>query len=175
MSQAASASIGAEEQIVALIPALRAFAYRFVRSNSDVDDLVQEAVYRALGHLDHFRPGSSMKSWLFTIIRNTYCTGYRRRVRENCGLLDDAASYDLPMSATQDWAMRAIDVDAALAHLSAGERKALLLVAAGTSYEDAALSCNCKIGTIKSRVSRARLHLAELLGESDLCHAISMS
>ncbi len=175
MSHAASASLRNEEQIVALIPALRAFAHRFVGSNNDVDDLVQEAVSRALGHLDHFRPGTSMKSWLFAIIRNTYCTGYRRQVRESCGRLDDAASYDLPMSATQDWAMRAIDVDTALAQLSAGERKALLLVAAGASYEDAALSCHCKIGTIKSRVSRARLHLAELLGESDLCHAISMS
>ena len=116
-----------------------------------------------------------MKSWLFTIMRNAYCTTYKHRIREGCGRVDDAASYDLPMLATQDWAMRAIDVESALTLLSDGERKALLLVAAGISYEDAAVLCDCKIGTIKSRVSRARLHLAALLGEDGPVQAVSMN
>lgn len=164
-----------EQEIVTLIPVLRAFAGRFVRSSNDADDLVQEAVFRALGHLDHFTPGTSMKSWLFTIMRNTYCSAYRRSIRETCGRQDDAATYDLAVSAGQDWAMRAVEVDAAILRLSAGERKALLLVANGTSYEDAAESCGCKIGTIKSRVSRARVHLAEMLGEADLSRVVSIN
>ncbi|MBB3452752.1 RNA polymerase sigma-70 factor (ECF subfamily) [Rhizobium sp. BK313] len=173
--QALSSSTSIEEEIVTLIPALRSFAFRFVRSSSDADDLVQEAIFRALGHLDHFRPGSCMKSWLFTIMRNAYCSAYRRRIRESCGGLDDAVTYDVPVLAGQDWALRAVDVDAALRRLSAGERKAILLVANGISYEDAAVACRCKVGTIKSRVSRGRLHLAEMLGDADPVAAISIN
>lgn len=166
MSQSAPTTYLMEQEIVELIPALRAFSYRFAPSSNDADDLVQEAISRALSHLSDFKPGTCMKSWLFTIMRNAYYTTYRRGIRESCGRLDDAATYELPVSAGQDWAMRATDVNVALLRLSVAERTALLLVAEGTSYRDAADTCGCKIGTIKSRVSRARLHLAEILGEA---------
>lgn len=175
MTQALSAPIGTDNEIVTLIPVLRAFAFRFVRSSNDADDLVQEALSRALSNRDQFTTGTSMKSWLFTIMRNTYCTAYKRGMRESCGRLDDAASFDVPVSANQDWTMRASDVDAALLLLSVGERKALVLVANGTSYEETARQCGCKIGTIKSRVSRARLHLAEMLGDADPGTAILLN
>ncbi len=175
MTQAYSAPAGIEHEIVILIPALRAFAFRFVRSCTDADDLVQEVLSRALGSSDQFTTGTSIKSWLFTIMRNTYCTAYKRSIRESCGQFDDAATLDVPVLADQDWAMRAIDVDSALLRLSAGERTALILVASGISYEEAATSCGCKIGTIKSRVWRARLHLAEMLGDADPGTAISIN
>ena len=164
MPELSLASDAMERELIALIPALRAFSHRFVRCGNDADDLVQEVVSRALGHLGDFEEGTCMRSWVFTIMRNTYYSAYKRSVRESCGRLDDVAACEVPVSAGQDWAMRAVDVDAALLRLSAAERKALLLVANGISYRNAAESCGCKIGTLKSRVSRARLHLVEMLG-----------
>lgn len=169
------ASARIEHEIVAVIPALRRFAFRFVRSTNDADDLVQEVVCRALGHIDGFSAGTNLKSWMFTIMRNTYCTQYARGLRESCGRLDDAATYDVPVSSRQDWVMREADVGAAILRLSSGERMALLLIADGASYEAAAAACGCKVGIIKSRVSRAREHLAKLLGDPSPVAAVSIN
>jgi RNA polymerase sigma-70 factor (ECF subfamily) len=164
-----------EREIVALMPAMRAFAFRFAHSTNDADDLVQEAVTRALGHLDSFKLGTSMRSWLFTIVRNIYCTGYNKTLRESCGRLCDVATYETAALGRQEWSMRASDVEVALLRLNARERTALLLVAEGISYIDAAANCGCEVGTIKSRVSRARVHLATLLGEADPLEAVSIN
>ena len=165
---AISPNFSSDHQIVDLMPAMRRFAWRFVSNENDADDLVQETVMRALAHSDQFAPGSSMKSWMFTIMRNAYCNRYKSSQREICGSNADAALIDVAVSASQDWEMRAADVNAAILLLSCGEREALMLVSSGTSYVDAARSGHCEIGTIKSRVSRARRHLADLLGEVEL-------
>ncbi len=175
MSHTSSDTAGMEREIVMLMPVMRAFAFRFARSANDVDDLVQEAVTRALGNLDSFELGTSMRSWLFTIVRNIYCTSYNKNSRESCGTACDVATYETPSLGRQEWSMRASDVEAALLLLSTGERTALLLVADGISYMDAAASCGCEVGTIKSRVSRARIHLAKLLGETDRLEAVSIN
>lgn len=112
---------------------------------------------------------------MFTIMRNTYYTQHTRRVRESCGRLGDVATYDIRVPGTQDWALRATDLRAALLLLSSGERDALLIVADGTSYEDAAVACRCKIGTIKSRVSRARSHLSEIMGDTNPVTAVTLN
>ena len=151
-----------ESEIVELTPALRAFARRFLRSDDDIDDLVQETLLKALNSLHLYHPGTSLKSWLFTILRNTFCTNYRRQKREPAGI--DAAMEQIATAPTQEWALRERELQHALTLLSDDRRRALTLVAAGTSYEDAAKMCGCRIGTLKSRVSRARECLHSLLG-----------
>jgi RNA polymerase sigma-70 factor, ECF subfamily len=174
MTQIAVASSPHQAEIVSLLPALKSFARRFERGENDADDLVQETLSRALGHMDQFHDGTSLKSWLFTIMRNTYCSAYRRRRREPVGSVDDLSEYQLPVKCTQDWTMRALDVQAAISRLRSTHRAALLLVVSGASYEEAAAVCNCEVGTIKSRVNRARCHLLEMLGETEFSEATSI-
>jgi RNA polymerase sigma-70 factor (ECF subfamily) len=151
-----------ELEIVTLTPALRVFARRFLRSNDDIDDLVQETLLKALNSLHLYHPGTSLKSWLFTSLRNTFCTNYRRQKREPTGM--DVMVERIAIAPTQEWALRQHELQQALALLSDDRRRALTLVAAATSYEDAARICGCRIGTLKSRVSRARESLLLMLG-----------
>ncbi|MFL5011645.1 sigma-70 family RNA polymerase sigma factor [Rhizobium sp.] len=151
-----------ELEIVALTPALRVFARRFLRSNDDIDDLVQETLLKALNSLHLYRPGTSLKSWLFTILRNTFCTNYRKQKREPTGI--DVMVERIASAPTQEWVLREHELQQALTLLSDDRRRALTLVAAGNSYEEAARMCGCRIGTLKSRVSRARESLQLMLG-----------
>jgi RNA polymerase sigma-70 factor (ECF subfamily) len=163
-----------QAEIISLLPALKAFARRFERVDNDAEDLVQETVSKALCHLEQFQDGTSLKSWLFTIMRNTYCSSYKRRKREPIGCVGDLTEYQVPVKSTQDWSLRAREVQAAIDKLGARHRDALLLVVGGTSYEEAAVICHCEVGTIKSRVNRARSHLLELLGETQFSEAASL-
>ncbi|TBZ41662.1 sigma-70 family RNA polymerase sigma factor [Rhizobium leguminosarum bv. viciae] len=151
-----------ELEIVELTPALRGFARRFLRSQDDVDDLVQETLVKALNSIQLYQPGTSLRSWLFTILRNTFCSNYRRRQREPVGM--DVTMAQIAIAPSQEWALRERELRQALTRLSEDRRRALTLVAAGTSYEDAARICGCRIGTLKSRISRARETLHTLLG-----------
>lgn len=153
------------DQITSHIPALRTFARRFERSEVDADDLVQETILKALSHLDQFQEGTRLKSWLFTILRNTFITSYQRRKREGVSMLMDTGAFDIPVRSTQMTSLHAQDVEVAVRHLSPTHRMAIELVAAGSSYEEIAEICSCEIGTVKSRISRARAHLLELLKE----------
>ncbi|TCL66335.1 sigma-70 family RNA polymerase sigma factor [Rhizobium sp. BK251] len=158
------------DDVVELIPALRAFARRFHRSQSDTDDLVQETLLKALSHLDHFHEGTRLKSWLFTIMRNTFCTRYRRALRESPAPhegLDPLGAVD----AVQELAIHAHEVEAACTRLAEPYRTTLELVAIeGRSYEEAAKYYNCAVGTIKSRMNRARRQLAVELADKALEH-----
>ncbi|MGV4791783.1 sigma-70 family RNA polymerase sigma factor [Rhizobium sp. F40D2] len=153
-----------ESEIVQLTPALRAFARRFLRSEDDIDDLVQETLVKALNSLHLYRPGTSLKSWLFTILRNTFCTNYRRQKREPTAM--EAAMEQVSIAPSQEWALRERELEHALTQLPDDRRRALILVATGTSYEDAARLCGCRIGTLKSRVNRARGSLLSMLGDN---------
>ncbi|NTJ44875.1 sigma-70 family RNA polymerase sigma factor [Agrobacterium larrymoorei] len=144
-----------KSDIAQLKPALTAFARRFVRTEEEVEDLVQETMLRGLRAIHRFTPGTAMKSWLFTIMRNTFCTRYKVAQRERVGLpADFEKTVSTPPS--QQWRVEHDDVMRAIGHLDADQKRALLLIADGTSYADAADLCGCRIGTIKSRVSRAR-------------------
>lgn len=127
------------------------------------DDLVQETLFKAWNHLDSFKEGTNLKAWLFTILRNTYFSERRKRKRE----VEDAdGSYAARLSSRpeQDGHMDMQDFQAALSHLPDDQREALVLVgAAGFSYEEAAEISGCAVGTIKSRVNRARGRLADAL------------
>ena len=145
------------------IPHLRAFAISLSGDVTYADDLVQTTLLRGLEYLDKFQPGTSMQAWLFTILRNQFYTEVRRRRREVPDP-EGVLSGNLAVLPEQGGRMDLNDMQAALARLSIEQREALLLVGAeGVSYEEAARICGTTLGTIKSRVNRARSRLAELL------------
>jgi RNA polymerase sigma factor (sigma-70 family) len=151
--------------IVDLIPALRAFARTFCRDSSDADDLVQETLTKGIANLDKFEPGTRLKSWLFTIMRNTFYTAVKTYHREAPGSLD-CASGRLTSEATQEWSVRGKEVHAAISRLPECHREVLVLIGVlGMSYEETAEICGCAVGTVKSRLNRARLKVLADLGE----------
>jgi RNA polymerase sigma-70 factor (ECF subfamily) len=155
------------DDVVALIPALRAFAWSLSHNAADADDLVQDTLIKAWTHRDKFELGTNLRAWLFTILRNTYYTTVVRRRRE---VRDETGKYaaTLSVDATQDWRVAVRSLQAALAQLPDEHREALILVgAAGLSYEEAAEICGCALGTIKSRVNRARARLLKLMDAAD--------
>ncbi|XAZ25580.1 sigma-70 family RNA polymerase sigma factor [Sinorhizobium sp. B11] len=153
-----------QQEMVAHIPALRAFARTFYRSSGDADDLVQETLVRALGSIGQFKQGTKMKSWLFTIMRNAFCTRFRVRQRETLGS-EECASSQGSVPADQEWHLRGHELEAACGHLPEPYRAAFAFVFVdGRSYEEAADHFHCPIGTIKSRVNRARRRIAHDIG-----------
>jgi RNA polymerase sigma-70 factor (ECF subfamily) len=155
------------DSVVALIPALRAFAWSLSHNSSDADDLVQDTLIKAWTNRDKFEPGTNLRAWLFTILRNTYYTAAVRRRRE---VRDETGKYAATLSSapTQDWSLAMRALQAALAQLPDEHREALILVgAAGLTYEEAAEVCGCALGTIKSRVNRARARLLRIMEADD--------
>jgi RNA polymerase sigma-70 factor (ECF subfamily) len=151
------------DSVVELIPALRAFAWSLSHNASDADDLVQDTLIKAWTNRDKFEPGTNLRAWLFTILRNTYYTAAVRRRRE---VRDETGKYAATLSTgpTQDWSLAIRALQHALAQLPDEHREALILVgAAGMTYEEAAEVCGCALGTIKSRVNRARSRLLKLM------------
>src|SRR5215203_5731418 len=145
------------------IPSMRAFAMSLTGNVDQADDLVQEAMVRGLAHINQFQPGTSIQAWLFTILRNQFHTAYRKRRRE-VEDPDGGMAARLSVFPEQDGHLDLEDLKGALTKLPFEQREALLLVAAqGFSYEEAAEICGTRIGTIKSRINRARAKLAELL------------
>lgn len=152
-------------ELQGLIPQVRAFTRFLCRSDrAAADDLTQDTLTRAWTHRESFAPGTNMRAWLFVIARNTFYSERRkakRTVSVEADQLDGAAAAD----SAQDHHMDLEDVRKALATLTDEQREALVLVAAGGfSYEEAAQVCGCAIGTIKSRVNRARTALAAATG-----------
>ena len=152
--------------LVAAIPNLRAFAISLCGNIQTANDLVQETMLKAWTHRTKYREGTNFKSWLFTILRNTYFSDFRRGKREVQDV-DGIAAANLSTHAEQPGHMDMLDFQRSLALLSEDQREALILVGAeGFSYEETAEICGCAVGTIKSRVNRARVRLAELMSVS---------
>ncbi|WP_298960979.1 sigma-70 family RNA polymerase sigma factor [uncultured Methylobacterium sp.] len=152
------------------VPSLRAFALSLTSNPARADDLVQDTLLKGWQHRGRFQPGTNLNAWLFTILRNIFYSDHRKRVRE---VEDQDGSYAARLATAphQGDRLDVEDLQSALAKLPADQREALVLVGAeGVSYEEAAAIMGCKVGTVKSRVSRARGRLAELLGydEEDL-------
>jgi RNA polymerase sigma-70 factor (ECF subfamily) len=151
------------DEVIGLIPALRAFAWSLSHNSADADDLVQETLIKAWTHRDKFEPGTNLRAWLFTILRNTYYTAAVRRRREVADA-DGKHAATLSAAPTQDWSIAVRSLQAALQRLPDEHREALVLVgAAGLTYEEAAEICGCALGTIKSRVNRARARLLRIM------------
>ena len=152
-----------QDVMLAAVPSLRAFAMSFSGNADRADDLVQETLVRAIASIDSFTPGTNMSAWLFTILRNLSRSQYRKRRRE---VEDPDGSYltSLKSLPEQFGRLEFKELVGALAKLPDVQREALLLVAAsGFSYDEAAAICGTAVGTIKSRINRARRRLAELL------------
>ena len=156
-------SMSFKSDLLGAIPSLRAFAISLCGNVDRADDLVQETLLRAWANLNSFEPGTNMSAWLFTILRNLFRSEYRKRRRE---VADGDGSYAETLKTQPEQASRVEfeEFRTALAKLPQDQREALLLVgASGFSYEEAAAICECAVGTIKSRVNRARTRLAELM------------
>ena len=161
------------DDILASVPSLRAFAISLSGNGDRADDLVQETLLRALANIDSFQPGSNLPAWLFTILRNLFRSDYRKRRRE----VEDAdGSYAKTLKAqpAQGAHLEFEEFRVALDKLPQDQREALILVGAGGfSYEDAAAICKCAVGTVKSRVARARKTLIEILDGGDALDDVS--
>lgn len=153
-----------ESELLEQIPVLRAYARSLARDSTLADDLVQETVLRAWGNLHQFTYGTNMRAWLFTIQRNAFYSFVQKRKREVPDS-DGALAATLVQAPQQDVAMRVRDFKRAFAQLPLEQREVLTLIAAGVSYDDAAEICDCAMGTIKSRLNRARRRLAELMDD----------
>ncbi len=154
-----------KHELTAVVPHLRAFARGLCGRPDMADDLVQETLLKAWAAQERFEPGTSMRAWTFVILRNAYLTDMRRnRFR---GEYDETvAERILTAPAGQEEPIHLSDMHRALLTLPAERREALLLVGAGGfSYEEAASICGCAVGTIKSRVGRARAALTSMIEE----------
>jgi RNA polymerase sigma-70 factor, ECF subfamily len=151
------------DDLLAAIPSLRAFGLSLTARGDRADDLVQETLMKAWKYHESFTAGTNMKAWLYTILRNEFYTQLRKRKRE----VEDADglySNKVAVHAEQDGHLEMVDLTVALSKLPEDQREAIILVgASGFSYEEAAKICGCAVGTIKSRVNRARNKLTELL------------
>lgn len=153
------------DQVLDLIPALRAYALSLTKNRPNAEDLVQETLLKAFSNIDKFQPGTMLRAWLFTIMRNTFFTSVKISAREVTGAAD-CVSLHAVVPANQEWALRGREVIDAINHLPPHHRDMLILVVLlGESYEDAAARCNCAIGTVKSRVNRGRRMVVQYLGE----------
>jgi RNA polymerase sigma-70 factor (ECF subfamily) len=158
------------EEMLEAVPELRAFAYSLTFSWDRADDLVQETVLRAWANKERFREGTNVRAWLFTILRNTFYSQYRKLKYE---VSDDGSfASRLTVPPDQQEHVQFQDFSRAFLELPSRQREALLLVAAqGLSYDEAAQVCGVATGTLKSRVSRARAKLCQVLelrGTEDL-------
>src|SRR5215475_11536807 len=153
--------------VVEHLPHLRAFARSLAGSKDQADDLVGEAVARALAAAHQFRPGTNFKAWIFTILRNAFYTEGRKRWNRVVALDDNI--YNQPsIGPTQEDSLEFCDFRRAFIQLSPRQREVLMLVGNGDlSYEEVAEHCRCPVGTVKSRVSRARLDLKRMLDEEN--------
>jgi RNA polymerase sigma-70 factor (ECF subfamily) len=148
--------------ITSLLPDLRGYARFLARDRSQADDLVQDTVVRALSALDQFEPGTNMKAWMFTILRNIFYEQARRRKRERELVEENNPEAASISPATQTDQAQIADLQRLLWTLPPVLREALVLVGAQElSYEEAAAICDCPVGTMKARVSRARTQLTK--------------
>src|SRR6202050_3293546 len=159
--------------LLELIPFLRAFARSLCGNPEMADDLAQETLVKAWQAREMFAPGTNLKAWLFTILRNQFYSDRRRAWRQ--APWDQESAGRVPGSREdQSWAAELSDTARALRCLSDEQREALILVGAGGfSYEDAAAICHCAVGTVKSRVARARKALMEILDGDDTLEGVA--
>mgnify|MGYP000216617710 CR=1 FL=1 len=161
------AKVDPRDAIIEHLPALRAFALSLTRNGSAADDLVQDTIVKAWSKFASFKPGTNLRAWLFTILRNTFYSGRRKSKREVADV-DGAYSNNLASKPEHDGRLALQDFQRAFVQLPDEQREALILVgASGFTYEEAAETCGCAVGTVKSRANRGRARLVELLKLDD--------
>ena len=151
------------DQLLALLPSLRAFARGLCRHREMADDLAQDTMMRAWSARDSYMQGSNFRAWMFMIMRNQFYTTLRKNSRMT-SLDPEVAERVLVVAPAQQDGINVDDVAKALQKLPAEQREVLLLVgASGVSYEEAAEIIGCAMGTVKSRLARGRVALAQLI------------
>lgn len=154
-------------EIIDTLPDLRGYARSLTRDPVSAEDLVQETVVKALSNIEKFKIGTNLQAWLFTILRNHFYS-IKRKVKREVEDGDGVEASKLIQVPNQEASLELKEFRAAFQELPTDQREALILVGvSGFSYEEAAETCGCAIGTIKSRVNRGRIKLAEVLGLSD--------
>lgn len=150
------------------IPALRAYARSLTRDATEADDLVQETLLKAIRYRDKFRVGTDLRAWLFTIMRNTFLNQRVKTNRERPGGAECVSG--TPWTApTQEWTLRGKEALAAIYRLPLHYREMFILVVMlGETYENSAEICQVAMGTVKSRVNRARAMIIEDLGDGQV-------
>jgi len=158
--------ISLQADLLRSVPQLRAFAVSLTSDREKAEDLVQETLLRALTHMDRLERGTNLQAWLSTILRNQFYTGYRKRRREREDP-DGLIAAKVAVAPEQGVRLDYRDVLDAVAKLPPRQRQAILLIGAeGRTYQEAATICRTSLGTMKSRVNRARTRLALALGIS---------
>lgn len=158
-----------KDDLVALIPHLRAFARTLSGWDAALaDDLVQDTLIKALQAQDRFQPGTNLKAWLFTIMHNHFRSlGRSKRSRSEVPIEDMARQ--LWSAPRQEERLDMLALGRALGHLSSAQREVVMLVCAeGCTYEQAATICGCEVGTVRSRLNRARNALKAMLLEGQM-------
>ncbi|NEX95178.1 sigma-70 family RNA polymerase sigma factor [Caulobacter sp. 17J65-9] len=151
--------------LTALIPQLRAFARTLCRNRAEADDLAQDALLKAWNARERFEAGTNLKAWAFMILRNQFYSD-RRRAWRSCALDPEQAERTLVAASAPDAGLELDELRRALALLPDEQRESLILVGAGGfSYEEVGEICGVATGTIKSRVSRARTRVEQILAE----------
>lgn len=151
------------DELVDHLPALRAFALSLTRESASADDLVQDTIVKAWTNIDKFQPGTNLRAWLFTILRNTFYSA-RRKTRREVSDSDGIHAARLAARPEHDGRLAMNDFKVAFAQLPDEQREALILVGgSGFSYEEAAQMTGVAVGTVKSRANRGRRKLAELM------------
>ena len=154
-----------KDELVQQIPHLRAFGRSLTGNREAADDLAQEALVKAWNARSSYEPGTNMKAWTFMILRNHFYSEKRRAWRQ-AAWDEEKAERTLTSPAGQDTVLDLEDLRRAMNHLPEEQREALVLVGAGGfAYEEAAEICDCAVGTIKSRVNRARKALEEMMND----------
>ncbi|MBL4918899.1 sigma-70 family RNA polymerase sigma factor [Szabonella alba] len=152
------------DELVEMIPALRIYARNLMRGADEADDLVQETLMKALANVDSFQTGTNLRAWLFTIMRNSFLTRVTKRARERVGS-SDCVSGNVICFPRHDAQIAGNRLMAAIGRLPQTYREALVLVfLMGESYQEVARITDCAIGTVKSRINRARNLVMEDLG-----------
>lgn len=161
-------------QIEKLVPRLRRYARTLARDPERADDLLQEALCRAVAKQHLWQEGTDLRAWLFTILHNQYVNQVRRGLRESESLA--GAEMELAREAGQDKCLELRDLDRALARLPDDQRAVVILIGLeGLNYEAAAQIAGVPVGTVRSRLSRGREALRQLMGirESNLTERAS--
>jgi len=154
-----------KSELIALIPQMRAFARSLCGNAAEADDLSQEGLAKAWACRSRYTPGTNLKAWAFMILRNQFYSDKRRSWRST-SLDPEVAERTLVATSSVEGTLELEELRRAMAMLSDDQREALILIgAAGFSYEEVAQTCGVAIGTIKSRVSRARDRLALIYAE----------
>jgi RNA polymerase sigma-70 factor (ECF subfamily) len=150
------------QEVLALTPKLRAYAAGLTGCPERADDLLHDTLVKVIRFRHRFEPGTNLRAWLYAIVRNSYLTNLRQRSRL-CEDPDGRLSAELASAPTQEWRLRHRELLRALLMLSPDQRSLLMLIAGGSSYEEAAEVCGCPVGTVKSRINRARHRLLKIL------------